>query len=430
MPSTQPEKLLVLDLAALGWDLVQAHRDLLPDLAYKPLEPTFPGLTCTVQASFRTGSDPAAHGMTANGLYMRALRRPMFWEQSCRLVEGERIWSSWQAAGQRVGLFFWQQSLGEEVDMLLSPRPIHKHGGGMIQDCFSRPDDLYEELSARVGRSFQLMHYWGPLASRKSSAWVTAALEAVMERDDAPELLLGYLPHLDYDLQRFGPVHDRSLRAVQEIGKLLQRLLDHASAHGYEVLLFGDYAIQPARQVVYPNRALREASLLPVRTVRGRAYPDFFSPGAFAMVDHEVAHIHVDGPERIARARDVLGSLEGVETVMDRAACAEAGIDHPNAGELVAVASPGCWFAYPWWTEPRAAPDYASHVDIHNKPGFDPCELFFGRLPTSVSQDTSRIGGSHGRAGTDRQTAWASTFDLAPPAPGAAGLGLAVKALR
>lgn len=404
--------LLVLDCAALGWDLVQAHRDLLPDLPFQPMDPVFPAVTCTAQASFRTGCLPAEHGMTANGRFHRELRKPLFWEQSSRLVEGPRIWEGYRRAGGRVGLCFWQQSLGEDVDLLLSPRPIHKHGGGMLQDCFSRPDPLYDELCADIGHRFNLMHYWGPLASRKSSAWITAALEAVLRREDAPGLLLGYLPHLDYDLMRFGPDHPRAIRAVKELGGFLERLLRAARARDVDVLVFGDYAIGPARQAVYPNRLLKEAGWFQTRTIRGMEYPDFYSPGAFALVDHEVAHVYIDEPSVVGDIRRILEQADGVGKVLDRAALAAHGLDHPHTGELVAVAGEGSWFAYPWWTDRRAAPDFASHVDIHNKPGFDPCELFFSRLPPSVSQDTSRVGGTHGRTGPGRQVAWASTVDL------------------
>ena len=49
----------------------------------------------------------------------------------------------------------------------------------------------------------------------------------------------------------------------------------------------------------------------------------------------------------------------------------------------------GAWCEYKWWTDDREAPDFASHVDIHNKPGFDPKELFFFNRGT--------VRGTHGR---------------------------------
>jgi predicted AlkP superfamily pyrophosphatase or phosphodiesterase len=403
------KKLLVIDCAALGWD--QA-RTLTPGgLSFRKMEPAFPAVTCTAQATFRTARLPSEHGMVGNGLFFRDLKKPMFWEQASSLVAGPRTWDGFRARGKKVGIMFWQQSLGESADLILSPKPIHKHGGGMVQDCYSRPHDLYRELCDALGRRFNLMHYWGPLASHRSSQWIVDATMAVMGKGrSAPDLLLTYLPHLDYDLQRHGPASRQAAKALTVLGGYLEQLHDAARQHGYEVLIFGDYAIKPVTSdPVFPNRALREAGLFNTRTVEGRTYPDFFSSPAAAIADHEVAHVVTAGPEATGRAREVLATLPGVAECLDRAARAQRGVDHVNSGELLLVAEEGSWFAYPWWTGRREAPDYATHVDIHNKPGYDPCELFFGWPPGSVSRDTGRIRGSHGRAGPGREAAWAST---------------------
>jgi predicted AlkP superfamily pyrophosphatase or phosphodiesterase len=315
-------------------------------------------------------------------------------------------------------MMFWQQSLGENVDLVLSPKPIHKHEGGMLQDCYSQPHDLYARLTEKVGRPFNLMHYWGPLASRKSSDWIVAATKEVMAMPDAaPDVLFSYLPHLDYDLQRRGPDSPEADKALDVLYAHLEELCRAAESCGYDYLFFGDYEMEAVTGgAVFPNRALRDAGLFSVRRVKNMAYPDFFSSGAFAVVDHSIAHIHVKDEKSAARAKDVLAGLPGVEEVMDRARQEQSGIHHARSGALVLVAKKGSWFAYPWWTEKREAPDFATHVDIHNKPGYDPCELFFGWPPPSVSMDTGKIRGTHGRAGPDASVAWATScrFDAEP----------------
>ena len=386
---SQPKKLLVVDVAALGWDLVQRHPPADSRLVFHPAATVFPAVTCPVQAAFRTGRPPVACGLESNGIFLRAVRRVSFWEQSADLVRGDRIWRAFRARGKKVGLLFWQQSLGEQADLLLSPKPIHKHHGGMLQDCYSRPPDLYARLCADVGRPFNLMHYWGPLASHRSSAWITAATCAVLQAPDlAPDLLLTYLPHLDYDLQRHGPAGPQADRAVQQLQADLATLWQTAGAAGYDVLVFGDYAIAPVDGApVFPNRALRAAGLFQVREVQGRAYHDFFDSAAFAMVDHQLAQVVVFDPARRAAVRRALEQLEGVGAI------------HERDGDFLVAAQPGRWFAYPWWTDHSAAPDYAGHVDIHNKPGYDPGELFWGWPPGRVSQDATRVRGTHGLAG-------------------------------
>lgn len=410
---SERRKLLVVDCAALGWSL--AARAGSPPVTFRRAESVFPAVTCVAQASFRTASPPSAHGLVANGSFFRDLAKVLFWEQSARLVAGPRIWSALRARGKKVGMLFWQQSLGEDVDLVLSPRPIHKHEGGMIQDCYSQPDPLYAQLTARLGRPFNLMHYWGPLASLKSSAWIADATAAVMaDASSAPDLLFSYLPHLDYDLQRRGPAAPAADLRLAELMKLVGQLREAAERSGYDWLFFGDYAMgEVTRPAVFPNRSLREAGLLRTRAIRGMAYPDFFSSPAFAMVDHEVAHVYCREPDAAQRAIEVLSRLRGVAQILDRSEQRDLGLNHPNSGDLVLVAEPGAWMAYPWWTDKREAPDFASHVDIHNKPGYDPCELFFGWPPLSVSQNTGRVKGTHGRVGEGAEIAWASSLDLA-----------------
>lgn len=404
------KKLLVVDLAALGWSLV-SH---LPEFA--PAQAVFPAITCTAQASFRTASLPQRHGIVANGLFFKDLTKVLFWEQSATLVEGPRIWDDFRARGGTVGLLFWQQSMGEAVDFLATPAPIHKHSGGMIQSCYTQPPELEARLNESIGRPFNLMNYWGPLANHKSSDWIVDAIITTMGAADfAPDLLLGYIPHLDYDLQRHGPASPQAAKSLDVVLGYLTRLKAACADFGYDWIFIGDYAIEPVRRgAVFPNRVLRDAGLFRAREIRGMAYTDFFTSPAFAIVDHQIAHVHCRDAASVQAAREVLRKLEGVAEVLDRDAQAARGLTHARSGELIAVAERGAWFAYPWF-EKAEAPDYAGHVDIHNKPGYDPCELFFGWPPGSVSFDPRRIHGTHGLAGAGLEIAWSSSLRLDPP---------------
>ena len=408
-------KLLVIQVAGLGYDLLAgAGRTAIGALQFAPLETVFPAVTCTVQASFRTATLPVSHGMVANGFLERSQRRAFFWEQSAHLVAGERIWQLFRREGGRVALLFWQQSLGESADIVLSPAPIHKHAGGIVEDCYSKPAGLYADLCRKVGRKFRLLDYWGPLASAKSSAWIAEATAALLaDSRRAPDLCLTYLPALDYDLQRHGPAHPRSLTALATAVQQIATLTEAAAKAGYEVLVFGDYAIGPcANGAILPNRVLREAGLFSIRPVERMAYPDLCSTPAFAVVDHEIAHVYVHDSAAMRDVVALFAGRVGVERVLELAEIGDIGLGHERAGDGVLVAAPGYWFAYPWWTEAYEAPDYASHVDIHNKPGYDPCELFFGWPPMTVSRDPARVRGSHGRTGPERRACWAATCPL------------------
>ncbi|NOY81628.1 MAG: alkaline phosphatase family protein [Kiritimatiellaeota bacterium] len=419
-------RLLIVQTAALSRNVVEASPALeqaLPGIV-SDLSPVFPALTCPAQASFRTAAGPALHGVVANGRFDRVLCRADFWEQSAALVAGARIWDGFRQRGGRVGMLFWQQSLGERVDLVLSPAPIHKHGGGMIEDCYSQPPDLYPRLCDRVGGPFRLRSYWGPLASRRSTEWIAAAAgELLRIPEKRPDLLLCYLPHLDYDLQRHGPDDAARLRgAADALAGPLHRLVTAGREAGYKVLVWGDYAMAPARRAVFPNALLRRAGLLETRRVGRRLYLDLYRSRAFALVDHQIAHIYVRDPSAVGAVCACLEAAPGLDVLLDQAA-----LPHPESGEFIAVAEADAWFAYPWWESPGEAPDFARHVDIHRKPGYDPCELFFGQLlPPAVSLNTAKVRGTHGRP--EAPACFATDIDLDRCPADIADLGACLRA--
>lgn len=412
------KRLMVVQVAGLGYDFFVRRNgsERWKGYAFQKMGGSFPALTCPVQAGFRTGSTPSAHGMVANGLMFRDLGKVMFWEQSSRLVHGERIWSDFREAGGRVAILFWQQSLGEDADYIISPAPVHKHHGGLVQDCYSKPRDLYAKICAAVGRPFNLFHYWGPLSSIKSTRWIVSATEYLMQ-NERPGLCLTYLPHLDYDLQKYGPSHARSRPAFDALMRELDTLVRAATENGYEVVIYGDYAmVDVTGKAVYPNKALRKQGLLSIRLIHHMAYPDLFESAAFAVADHEIANVYLRDKADINRVRDCLEGMDGIELVLDGGGQERLGVRHENSGELLLVAREGNWFAYPWWEDKKEEPDYARHIDIHNKPGYDPCELFFGWPPFHVSRDHTKVRGTHGRGGGGRDVCFASSikFDRMP----------------
>ena len=405
-------KHLVVSVAGLGWRDAERHGLVrAAGLEFRPARSVFPAVTCVAQGTLRTGLPPRAHGMVANGWFCRETRKPSFWEQSSALVSGPRAWDAARAAGATVGMFFFQQSLGERVDFLLSPAHVHKHGGGSVLYRYAVPPEDDAALRRRNG-AFPLWRYWGPLARPKVGDAVLADFLAVAEARD-PDVAFLYLPTLDYDAQRFGPDDPRCARAAAVLRAELETLAAFAEKRGADLAVLGEYAISPVtRPPAFPNAALRRAGFFAVRSLGGMAYPDFHASRAFAMCDHEVAHVYVRDPSDAPAVRDALAATGEYGRIEARADGGEWA--HPSAGDLLLVAREGSWCAYPWWTDRREAPDYATHIDIHNKPGFDPCELFFDRgfaLHPRTCQDASRVGGTHGRT---RDVAVAATGPALP----------------
>ena len=371
-------KTLSVVVAGLGYRLLERNAMTeIAGLSFSPRKSVFPAVTCVAQASLRTGLSPAEHGMLSNGWWSENLRKPLFWEQSARIVKGPRIWSARRAAGGTVGLFFLQQSLGEDADVIVSPAPVHKHGGGMIMSCYTKPTGMASVLKKLCG-GFPLWRYWGPLASPKIGRKCIDYFEAMTDVHDVDEAYL-YLPTLDYAAQKFGPDSAQANAALKEFRRQLERLADICMRRGCELKVEGDYEItEVTAEPVLPNVTLRRAGLFRTRTVGGMSYPDFYQSTAFAMCDHEVCVVYGESGDEAVKLLLATGDYELPDPSTP-----------PLPSHPVLIAKPGSWCGYEWWTDRREAPDFASHVDIHNKPGFDPKELFFF--------NRGIVRGTHGR---------------------------------
>jgi predicted AlkP superfamily pyrophosphatase or phosphodiesterase len=394
---------ILLDVVGLE----QKHLDsgLLPNIAkitengeVGKLEPTFPAVTCSVQASILSGKYPREHGIISNGLYDRSTFNVSFWEQSSSLVQSQRAWDTVrQKNTKKTGVLFWQNTMYANSDIVVTPRPIHLDDK-MVMWCYSKPVGYYEELKEKFGE-FNLASYWGPLASSKSSEWIANAAEYTLE-SERPNFLFVYIPHVDYSAQRFGKegvqVRDDLKKADEIVGRLAQKATTLGIRDETQFVILSEYAFSDVNGAVPLNLVLRDAGLLSIRTIQEKEYLDFEYSKAFAMVDHQVAHIFIkNGYEK--EARSVLETTSGVDMVLDGDGKKDLAIDHERSGDLIAIAAKDKWFSYYWWYNEDKAPDFAHKVDIHRKPGYDPVELFIDPKTKSIPLETSLVKGSHGR---------------------------------
>ncbi|GAA1959454.1 alkaline phosphatase family protein [Agromyces allii] len=367
----------VVGLTARALSQMPRLRALAAGGATARLGTVLPAVTCSVQSTMLTGLAPAQHGIVGNGWYHRDIGEVNLWRQHNALVEGEKVWETARRRepGFTTANVGWWYAMGASTDVTVTPRPIYHADGRKSPDAYTRPPALHDRLVGEHGE-FPLFQYWGPTASLASTRWMVEATRSVL-RDEASDLVMSYLPHLDYDLQRFGPDSPEADRAAAELDAVLAPLLDDAIAAGVTVVAVAEYGIAPVDTPVDVNRALRRAGLLEVHTQQGRELLDPMTSRAFAVADHQVAHVYVADPADVPRVRDLLRGLDGVDEVLDREAQARYGLDHARSGELVVVARPDAWFTYYYWLDDERAPDFARGVDIHKKPGYDPAELFF-----------------------------------------------------
>jgi predicted AlkP superfamily pyrophosphatase or phosphodiesterase len=354
-------------LAAQGW--------------LRTLREVVPAVTCTAQASLLTGQPPDGHGIVGNGWLFRDTGEVRFWQQSNRLIEAEPLYTTARRRAAergrtfRAAKLFWWFNQGADVALSVTPKPHYGADGNKVFGITGSPAGLSDRLEQELG-PFPFRTFWGPASGLACSQWIARCAARVLA-DERPDLSLVYLPHLDYDPQRYGPSGVDMPRLVGELDAACAPLLDAASAAGARVWVVSEYGHCDVSRPVLINQALRRAGLL---TARGGPFGevlDTFQSRAFAVCDHQVAHVYVSDPEDLARVREVLSDLPGVARLFSGPERREIGLDHPRSGELVALSDPDAWFAYPYWLDDAKAPDFARTVDIHRKPGYDPCELFF-----------------------------------------------------
>ncbi len=394
----------VIDVVGLTGSLIGADTPRLAALAragtLRPIRPAFPAVTCTAQANYVTGRAPAGHGIVGNGWYDRTLAEVQFWKQSNRLVGAPKLWERLRALDPAFtcAKLFWWYNMYARVDFSATPRPMYPADGRKVFDIYTGPATLRTELTRALG-PFPFPCFWGPAAGKTSPAggpdavsrWIAAAARLVEERH-APTLHLVYLPHLDYNLQRHGvweaapaaggnATTPRRLKEIirpdlRAIDTIVGELIDFLRGRGVQVVVLSEYGLTNVVRAVHLNRRLRERGLLAVREELGRELLDPGASRAFAVADHQVAHVYVNDPACIAEVRRLLEREPGVAAVLGRDEQIARGLAHARAGDLVAVADEDAWFTYYYWLEDRRAPDFARTVDIHRKPGYDPVELF------------------------------------------------------
>lgn len=347
--------------------------------SFSDLEEVLPAVTCSAQASLLTGKLPQDHGVVGNGWLYRDTREVRFWQQANSLIQAEPLYTTARRLAAergetfRAAKLFWQFNQGADVDISVTPKPYYGADGSKAFGITGTPNGLTARLEQKLGE-FPFRTYWGPTAGLASSEWIARCTAEVMV-NERPDLTLTYLPYLDYDPQRFGPSGSDMPRLVGELDQACEPILDVARKIGARVWIVSEYGLVDVSRPILINRVLRQSGLL---TVRPGPFGDFletFQSEAFAVCDHQIAHVYVRGD--VQRARDVVAAIPGVARVFVGEERVESGLNHSRAGELVALAEPDAWFAYPFWLDEASEPDYARTVDIHRKPGYDPCEMLF-----------------------------------------------------
>jgi predicted AlkP superfamily pyrophosphatase or phosphodiesterase len=297
------------------------------------------------------------------------------------------------------------------ADYSVTPRPNYLADGRKMPDCYSHPASLRDELQSELGQ-FPLFKFWGPGADIESTKWIADASVYTDKKYD-PTLTLIYLPHLDYCLQKYGPEPNLISNHLLEIDKVAEDLINYYSSKNARIILLSEYGISPVNNPIHINRILRNNNLLGIRVERGLELLDAGASKAFAVSDHQVAHIYINDESVREEVKKLVSNIPGVALILDKEAQQQYNINHERSGDLILMADQNSWFTYYFWLDDAVAPDYARVVDIHKKPGYDPVELFmtsklraaykllrkktgFRYVMDVIPLDASLVKGSHG----------------------------------
>ncbi len=383
------------------------------------IDPILPAVTCSAQTTYLTGKWPSEHGIVANGWFFKEEQEIKLWKQSNKLVQAPSIWENAKAIDQNFTCanMFWWYNMYSKVDYSVTPRPQYRANGLKVPDCYSFPPNLRDQLQRELG-TFPLFNFWGPKTSIKSSEWIANASLKVHDWND-PDLMLIYLPHLDYVLQKFGHNPKYLDNDIAEIDRVCAQLITALEDKGVQVNILSEYGITDVNKPIHINRLFRSMDLVEVREENGLELLDAGASKAFAMADHQIAHVYINDKSKQSQITDNLRAHPDIELVLNADEQSKYHINHDRSGDLVVVAKEKCWFTYYYWEDDIKAPDFARTVDIHNKPGYDPVEMFFDpkkkmiiprvllkllgkklgfrTLMNFIPLDASLVKGSHGR---------------------------------
>ena len=348
------------------------------------VDPVLPAVTCSAQSTYLTGLPPSGHGIVGNGWYDRTLSEVQFWKQSNHLVHGQKLWEELKKVDSSFtcAKLFWWYNMYSTADYSITPRPMYPADGRKVFDVYSWPYSIRSEIKQELG-DFPFPGFWGPAAGVETpqgkrdsaSRWIADSARWI-EKKYQPGLSLVYLPHLDYNLQRWGPNDPRVQQDLKELDELAGGLIDFFQGQGVQCAVLSEYGIVPVNKAVHLNRLFREKGWLVVKEELGREILDPGASRVFAVADHQLAHLYLTDPTLSGVVRKAVESQEGVAQVLDRGEQKAWGLDHPRSGDLIALARENAWFTYYYWLDDARAPDFARCVDIHRKPGYDPVELF------------------------------------------------------
>ena len=364
------KRVAVINISGLSVDLIRNFtprlNSWLSTVSCAPIQASFPVLSPSMQASFLTGSWPTDHGVVGNGWY-EADQGLIHWQfPSGRLVQRPGIWQRMKARHKdfRCALIGWQHYFQDQCDVVVGFKPYRWAFWPTIPHLYIRPKSLLTRLAEEWDELKDMLYQKDkamPSRIRSGDEEVRWMSEYMMrtaqwiEMHEQPHLTLISLPELAYQIPVKG-YDDIQLKDVfANVDQLCMQLISLYEANGVQVLLVSDEVYVPVQHPIYINQILREEGLLEVISQFGQEFLDVMESKAFALADHQIAHVYVQDWKIARDIKSCLKEIDGVAAIWDRVEKRNRRIAHPRAGDFILVAEPDRWFAYDYWQNKEAA---------------------------------------------------------------------------
>ena len=306
----------------------------------KAMRPVNPTVTWANHTSMVTGVTPARHGVVYNGLLVREPGVPPRvepWRDKAEMVQVPTLYDVVHARGMTTAQVDWVAIWNAPtVTWEFRERPDPK--GAIAQEMVKAGLVSQDDVDTFATKNIVM----------RDHVWTAAAAHII--RAHQPNLMMFHLLTLDSMQHRYGPdtlaAQSTMAHLDAQVAEIVRAVQAAGIAERTTFFIVSDHGFKRVKRQINPNAALLKAGL--VRATGGKV------TGAEAWVVPEggtaIGYVTVPDADgtRLARLKDALAGIEGIDKVIEPSDYAAYGLPQPTAtgqmGGLFLTARPGYAF--------------------------------------------------------------------------------------